>query len=898
MTVPIPRERLEAFGRKLAELRRREERILQSQRGWYDEDGVRHGGLMSFIRYYWKVLEPENKLIEGWMLYAIVEHLEAVTFGEIKRLLMTVVPGGMKSLCTDVFWPAWEWGPMGQSHLRYVTFSYSASLTERDNERFRDLIIHPSYTSMWRTFTAVKIGATKVTNTSKGWKLASSVGGVGTGERGDRIICFPWDTLVATDKGPTKIGELVAGLAAVRVWSYSQERHQYELKPVVGWHRNPSGPIVTVQLSDGSSFNCTADHRILTAGGYVEAQSLNVGTPVCAAPSGMLVAASNVGISQIKVQVTPDAPPTYASDSIGGDAKSFRNNLGCFVMTCRDLAHQFFSQVRRAIAKIPMPLAISNILGASAVFQVFQSGAPTVSVPMSRLLSFRARTDKREHYETMAHDIDRASITPQCDARIALDQYSAHDPFLESISATEPPARQTLNATDVGDGISWEAGNIAPAFVSAVLRHEEIPSSTYCLTVADNGNMCIVAGTQSIVCSNCDDPHNIKEAESEIIRKETVRWFREAMSDRLNSLQTGVIVVIMQRAHEEDVAGTILELELPYVHLMIPMEYEWGRQVDDTGAAFTTPIGWADPRYIQGKPSECEGALAWPERFPAEEVAAIKKVKGPYGYATQYQQSPSPRGGGIFQRLWWQLYEAPDGKFPTFDYLIASLDSAFTAKEENDPSGFTVWGVFSQPSFEAGRVDEKAGHIWQVSGPKQRRIMLVHAWRKHLAFSADRSLIETRANESHQLWRRRTQEHWGLIEWVHDTCTRFKVDKLLIEAKASGISAAQELQNRFGRQNWAVQLCPVSGDKVARALACQPTFSQGLVYAPARDWAEMTIDECATFPRGRYDDLTDSMTQAISFLRTSGLAQSDDETMADEADRVRHRPQLKAVYPV
>jgi predicted phage terminase large subunit-like protein len=563
VNVPAPREKLERFGLLLAEYKRREAKKQQSQRGWYDDDGVRQGGLMAFIRYYWRVLEPETELVEGWALYAICEHLEAVAFGDIKRLLITVPPGFMKSLCTDVFFPAWMWGPLNRASHRFVAFSYSASLTERDNERFRDLIIHPSYQALWRDrVTAVKIGATKVSNTRKGWKLASSVGGVGTGERADTCVL--------------------------------------------------------------------------------------------------------------------------------------------------------------------------------------------------------------------------------------------------------------------------------------------------------------------------DDAHNIKEAESEIVRQETVRWFRESMSDRLNSMQTGAIIVIMQRAHEDDVAGAILSLELPYCHLMIPMEYEWERQVDENGEPYETDIGWIDPRYVPNQPEECDGALAWPERFPPEEVAGLKAVKGPYAYAGQYQQAPAPRGGGIFKREWWQLWEAPNGMFPVFEYLLASLDSAFTEKEHNDPSALTVWGVFRDAQG-------------------QRRIMLVHAWRKHLQFSGP--LVEREPNETTEAYRRRSMPSWGLVEWVADTCRRFKVDKLLIEAKASGISAGQELQKRHGREGWAIQLCPVSGDKVARALAVQSTFSQMMIYAPARDWADMVIDETAVFPKGKYKDLTDSTTQAIKHLRDVGLAQLDDEMRAEEAERVTHRPRPKALYP-
>ena len=67
--------------------------------------------LAAFARQAWHVLEPAAPLKWGWCLDAICEHLEAVTNGDINRLLMNVPPGSAKSLLTGVFWPAWEWGP-------------------------------------------------------------------------------------------------------------------------------------------------------------------------------------------------------------------------------------------------------------------------------------------------------------------------------------------------------------------------------------------------------------------------------------------------------------------------------------------------------------------------------------------------------------------------------------------------------------------------------------------------------------------------------------------------------------------------------------------------------------------------------------------------------------------
>ena len=149
----------------------------------------RPGGLLQFVKDFWHVLEPETKFVDGWPLEVICRHLEAVTAGEINRLLINVPPGFMKSLLTDVFWPAWEWGPMNLEHMRYVTFSYSSSLTERDNQRFGDLICSEEYQELYGDRVQVKKRGEKiVSNARTGWKLASSIGGVGTGQRGNRII--------------------------------------------------------------------------------------------------------------------------------------------------------------------------------------------------------------------------------------------------------------------------------------------------------------------------------------------------------------------------------------------------------------------------------------------------------------------------------------------------------------------------------------------------------------------------------------------------------------------------------------------------------------------------------------------------------------------------------------
>src|SRR4051812_48961995 len=69
--------------------------------------------LAGFVRRAWPVLEPGTPYVHGRVIDAMAEHLEGVTSGEIRRLLITVPPGTAKSLVASVFWPAWTWGPKG-----------------------------------------------------------------------------------------------------------------------------------------------------------------------------------------------------------------------------------------------------------------------------------------------------------------------------------------------------------------------------------------------------------------------------------------------------------------------------------------------------------------------------------------------------------------------------------------------------------------------------------------------------------------------------------------------------------------------------------------------------------------------------------------------------------------
>jgi predicted phage terminase large subunit-like protein len=361
-----------------------------------------------------------------------------------------------------------------------------------------------------------------------------------------------------------------------------------------------------------------------------------------------------------------------------------------------------------------------------------------------------------------------------------------------------------------------------------------------------------------------DDPHSVDSASSEAQRESEVTTFLEAIPSRLNNPISSAIVVIMQRLHEEDVSGVILDKGLGYDHIMLPMRY-------DPGRARPTKLGLEDPRSD-------EGELLFPQRFPLDVVERDERAMGPYASAGQFQQSPEPRGGGIIKRDWWQLWA--EASYPPMEYIIASLDTAYTTKTENDPSAMTVWGVFSggnqaaTASRVASRDGEKISSVVRTYSQEHPRVMLMAAWQERL--------------EIHEL-----------VEKVRKTMQDFHVDKLLVENKASGHSVAQEIRRVYGYDDFAVQLIDPKGqDKLSRLYSVQHIFSEGLIFAPDRSWSDVVINQVAQFPRGKHDDLVDSTSMAVKYLRETGMLVRGAEFTADlDRGRVHHGAAPSPLYP-
>jgi predicted phage terminase large subunit-like protein len=139
-----------------------------------------------------------------------------------------------------------------------------------------------------------------------------------------------------------------------------------------------------------------------------------------------------------------------------------------------------------------------------------------------------------------------------------------------------------------------------------------------------------------------------------------------------------------------------------------------------------------------------------------------------------------------------------------------------------------------------------------------------------------------------------------LVKKVIETCTKMKVDTLLVEAKASGISVSQELRRLYNNEDFGVHLInPGAIDKLSRLYSVQHLFSEGIVYAPDRHWSDLVIRQCEIFPKGTHDDLVDTVSMALRFMRDRGLLTRAPERIAEIDAGRRHVGKAPTpLYPI
>ena len=143
--------------------------------------------LSTFIRRAWPVIEPGTEYRHNWHIDAIAEHLEAVTRGEITRLLINMPPRYMKSIAVSIMWPVWEW--MDRPTSRWMFATYAGSLSEDHSIARRAILQSPWFAERFgRRFHLTTDLVTDLRNDQRGVMTATSFGGTATGKGGNRVV--------------------------------------------------------------------------------------------------------------------------------------------------------------------------------------------------------------------------------------------------------------------------------------------------------------------------------------------------------------------------------------------------------------------------------------------------------------------------------------------------------------------------------------------------------------------------------------------------------------------------------------------------------------------------------------------------------------------------------------
>lgn len=327
----------------------------------------------------------------------------------------------------------------------------------------------------------------------------------------------------------------------------------------------------------------------------------------------------------------------------------------------------------------------------------------------------------------------------------------------------------------------------------------------------------------------CDDVMSEQTAYSITERRKINAWYVPGLRSRL--LPKGSEINIQTRWHVEDLAGFLTnndsKSKRPWRVIRIPAILD-----AESAKLLKLPVG---------------GSF-WPEFQPLDFLEERKNDPALAGskWSALYMQEPIPEEGNIIGEGDFQYWKNPNP--PDLDFVIVSLDTAFSQKASADFSAYSVWGVFLKKI-----TDMKGKEMWQ----------------KHLI------LLEARRGK------------WILSELatvVDDVYKFYKPDIVLVEEESSGRSLVPELQNRgypcigFSPRQY--------GDKAERLNACSPFFKSGRIWVPdSQEFTHDLVSETSQVPHAPHDDLCDTMTQAILYMRDSfGLSHSAYESEQEDED--------------
>jgi len=353
---------------------------------------------------------------------------------------------------------------------------------------------------------------------------------------------------------------------------------------------------------------------------------------------------------------------------------------------------------------------------------------------------------------------------------------------------------------------------------------KQSPDKVYNIRIPKNHNYF----ANNILVHNCDDPHDMKNvlALTETVLKSQIEWWDNAWTTRKN--QDGVMILVMQRLHDKDIAGHELE-KGGWEHLMLPQEY-------DPKRSKVTCIGFKDPRTKDDE-------LLNEELFDYQALQQAKKDLGARGYASQHSQNPSAKSGNLFKRSYWGSYRELPAE-DTWTLYAHSWDTAYKAKESND-----YWGFCS---------GIKAGSNLYITDYSRRRMEVPEGEQaiRNLYYRdrPDAVLIEDKASGQ------------SILQFAH--ASDDMIPAIAIKVKG----------DKFTRATIISPKC-----EAGYILLPDPRY----IEAP---WVDLFIEDLARFPVGESMDGVDAFTQLVRYVWESIvdiMGDADYEGAVDRENKIK-----------
>jgi len=335
-----------------------------------------------------------------------------------------------------------------------------------------------------------------------------------------------------------------------------------------------------------------------------------------------------------------------------------------------------------------------------------------------------------------------------------------------------------------------------------------------------------------------DDVMSEEDAFSEAGRRYVKDWYPAGLRTRM--MPNGGIIIINTRYHEDDICGWLLRNsdEDDWNVLKIPAWID-----EESSKILSLPVG--SSYFPEWKTTE---SLKLDE-------TEIKKYNGTRYWEALYMQNPVPAEGGLLKKSWFQEWEHDDP--PECDFIIQTLDTAFSTRSTADNSVIQTWGIFESIEVDSSGQEHHVGNL----------ILLSNVVGKF--------------------------EYPELRMIAQDLYSEHSPDVMIIEKKASGQSLIQDLR----RAGLPIREYTPDKDKVSRVNAISPLVESGRIWIPKeKPWGDSLILEAASFPNAAHDDQVDAMTMAIHYMRESWRLEHPYDSSYNQEDEPPGQPRGNKTY--